>query len=293
MEPFAFLSDGTPNAPRLQCGQSLWALERLPMNAALGWTLDEKIEQMKAAGFEHLECWIQNDEAGRETAKKVRDSGLQLVFCHRPMTVYDTMQGVESAAEFGAQFVMCQPATAYHDLMEVAGIVQAGSEKAAELNLSYFVETHRNNFTETIRQTHELISAVPEIAITADFSHFVVVGEFYGWRSENALERMRPIIERVGHVHGRISNGEQVQVDVGDSQERGEGTPAGLFFDLWRECFAAWRKRANPGDVMPFTSELGPPRYAITTPDGQEISDRWQQSLVLRDIAQDAWEANA
>lgn len=72
-----------------------------------------------------------------------------------------------------------------------------------------------------------------------------------------------------------------------------EGTPVGLFFDLWRECFRAWRKRAKAGDVMPFTSELGPPRYAITTPDGREISDRWQQSLVLREIAQDAWDASA
>lgn len=114
------------------------------------------------------------------------------------------------ADKFGAKWVLCQPATAYHPLSEVVDIVRAGSQAAAERNINYFVETHRNNFTETIRQTLELVEAVPDIAITADFSHFAVVGEFYGWSGEGAIERMRPIIECVAHVHGRISNGEQV-----------------------------------------------------------------------------------
>ena len=46
-----------------------------------------------------------------------------------------------------------------------------------------------------------------------------------------------------------------------------------------------------PGDVFPFTSELGPPRYAITLPDGREFSDRWQQSLVMKQLAQQAWDS--
>ncbi|RYX85428.1 sugar phosphate isomerase/epimerase [bacterium] len=292
MQTFPFFNDGTTNAPRLQLGQSLWAMEKLPMNAAQEWTLQEKIEIIKEAGFQHVECWIKGDEQGKHIAALVRESGLQLVFCHRPMNVSDTLQAVETAADFGAQFVMCQPATAYHSLPEVASIVTAGAEKAAVVKLPYFVETHRNNFTETIPQTLELITAIPNIAITADFSHFVVVGEFYGWAAEGAVEHLRPIIERVGHVHGRISNGEQVQVDVGDGTDLSEGSPAGLFFELWRECFSSWKLRARPGDVMPFTSELGPPRYAITTPDGREFSDRWQQALVLRAIAQRAWNAS-
>ncbi len=50
-----------------------------------------------------------------------------------------------------------------------------------------------------------------------------------------------------------------------------------------------WRKGAGPGDVFPFASELGPPRYAITTPDGKEFSDRWEQSLVMKQLAEQAW----
>ncbi|MBI3923502.1 MAG: sugar phosphate isomerase/epimerase, partial [Armatimonadetes bacterium] len=50
-----------------------------------------------------------------------------------------------------------------------------------------------------------------------------------------------------------------------------------------------WLKEAGPGDVFPFTSELGPPRYAITLPDGSEFSDRWEQSLVIKRLAEQAW----
>ena len=38
--------------------------------------------------------------------------------------------------------------------------------------------------------------------------------------------------------------------------------------------------------------ELGPPRYAITLPDGKEFSDRWEQSLVMKRLAEQAWEAS-
>ena len=52
----------------------------------------------------------------------------------------------------------------------------------------------------------------------------------------------------------------------------------------------SWLSEAQPGDVFPFTSELGPPRYAITLPDGSEFSDRWQQSLVMQKLAAQAWQ---
>ena len=96
---------------------------------------------------------------------------------------------------------------------------------------------------------------------------------------------MDPVLQRVSHLHGRISNGEQAQVDVGD----GSGDTAQFFVRLWTRAMSYWRKDAGPGDVFPFTSELGPPRYAMTTLDGKEFSDRWEQSLVMKKLAEQAW----
>ncbi|HEX9997630.1 MAG TPA: sugar phosphate isomerase/epimerase [Abditibacterium sp.] len=289
MLPFANLSDHSSLAPRMRVGHTLWNLEKLPMNSPVEWTIAEKMRRVKDAGFEHIECWIGDNEHGAEVVSQVRENGLHFALGHRPLSVEDTRKTIEFAAKCDAQWVLCQPASAYHSLEEVVQIVREGAKIAADSGMCYFVETHRNNYTETIRQTLELIEAVPEIAITADFSHFVVGGEFYGWESEGAIERMRPIIERVAHVHGRISNGEQVQVDVGDGSG-GEGTPAGFFKQIWTEIFKTWRAKAKNGDIIAFSSELGPPRYAITLPDGSEFSDRWEQSLVMKKLALEAWE---
>ena len=214
-----------------------------------------------------------------------RDRGLRLSLGHRPFTLDDTKKVVEQAVRVGADYVMAQPADAFTPLSTVAKLVTEGRKIANDAGLPYFVETHRGNFTENLPQTLALIDAVPDIRITADLSHFVVVGEFYGWEDERAHERMAPVLERVSHIHGRISNGEQVQVDCGDGS-----TPWARFFvKLWSIAIKHWLDGAQPGDILPFSSELGPPRYAITTRDGNEISDRWEQGILMGNLIREAW----
>lgn len=277
-------NDGSDASPRLRVQHSLWSLGKLPMNAATEWTLAEKCAQVKAAGFEAIECWL-SDENEREHKDALDAAGLRLVLGHRPFTLNDVKQTVERALRLKADYVFAQPADAFTPLGKVAELVREGRKLANSAGLAFFVETHRNNFTENLPQTLQLIEAVPDVRFTGDLSHFVVGGEFYGWKEEGALEHMLPILERTSHLHGRISNGEAVQVDVGD----GSGETAQFFVRLWARAMHGWLKGAVPGDVFPFASELGPPRYAITLPDGSEFSDRWTQSLIMKQLAEQAW----
>jgi sugar phosphate isomerase/epimerase len=288
---FDRFNDGTQNAPRLRLGQTLWGMTELPLNAKHGgteWTLDEKFARCREAGFECVECWL-TDENEAEVKAALDRYGLKLILGHRPFSVDDVRQTVQRAVRLDADFVFAQPASAYHTLEETLQIVTEGRKIANDAGKPFFVETHRNNFTETIRQTKELLTAAPDVRITGDFSHFVVVGEFYGWPDEDAIGKMDTILQRVSHLHGRISNGEAVQVDVGD----GDNQTAQFFVQMWARAMKYWRANAQPGDVLQFSSELGPPRYAITTPDGREFSDRWQQALVLQKLAQQAWQQSA
>jgi sugar phosphate isomerase/epimerase len=286
--PILRFNDGTGAAPRLRVQHSLWSLGKLPMNADSEWTLDEKFSRVAAAGFEGVECWL-TDQNEREVADALRRHGLRLVLGHRPFMLEDVRATIDRAVRLRADFVFAQPANAFAPLKEVAALVREGRKIANDAGVPLFVETHRNNFTENLPQTLQLIEEVPDLRFTADLSHFVVVGEFYGWKDEDAVGKMAPVLERTSHMHGRISNGEAVQVDVGD----GSGQTAQFFVELWTAAMRAWRRAAGPGDVFPFASELGPPRYAMTLPDGREFSDRWEQSLVMKRLAEQAWERSA
>lgn len=277
-------NDGTGAAPRLRVHHSLWSLGRLPMNASVEWTVDEKFDRVRDAGFEAVECWL-SDENEQEHVDALGRCGLGLVLGHRPFTLDDVKTTVDRAVRLDADFVFAQPADAFTPLKDVARLCSEGCRIAAQAGKPFFVETHRNNFTENLPQTLQLIQEVPDIRFTADLSHFVVVGEFYGWEDERAVDHLMPVLERTSHMHGRVSNGESVQVHVG-----GEDGDTPLFFvRLWATAMWHWLQSAAPGDVFPFASELGPPRYAITLPNGNEFSDRWDQSLVMKRLAELAW----
>jgi len=62
-----------------------------------------------------------------------------------------------------------------------------------------------------------------------------------------------------------------------------------LFEGWWEQGFRAWRRK-NPGEAPVFLCELGPPEYAMTGADGNELSDRWAEALQLRDTARSIWD---
>ncbi|HEY0867715.1 MAG TPA: hypothetical protein VGE01_10065 [Fimbriimonas sp.] len=288
MAAFDRYNDGSSNPPRLQVQHSLWSLIGLPMNAPVEWTLEEKCAKVKGAGFEGMECWLGDADEGRH-ADALRREGLRLTLGHHPHTLEDVRATVARAKRLGADFVFAQPLTAFTPVDEAATFCREARDLANGEGVAFFVETHRNNIPESLNQALQLIEEWPEVRFTGDFSHFVVVAEFYGLEYERAVERMMPVLSRTSHLHGRISNGEAVQVDVGD----GSGETARFFVEIWSAAMREWRKGAGPGDVFPFASELGPPRYAITLPDGKEFSDRWEQSLVMKRLAEQAWALSA
>lgn len=252
------------------------------------WSLDEKFQRCAEAGFAGVECWLGDDQEA-EHLEALQRHGLGITCGHHPHTLDDVRREVARAKRLGADFLFAQPLNPYVPISDAARFCREAREIANEAGICFFVETHRNNVPESLNQALALVDAYPEIRFTGDFSHFVVVGEFYGLSYERAVERMMPVLERTSHLHGRISNGEAVQVDVGD----GSTEPARFFVEIWTSTMRAWRTQAGPGDVLPFASELGPPRYAITLPDGREFSDRWEQSLVMKRLAEEAWAASA
>ena len=101
-------------------------------------------------------------------------------------------------------------------------------------------------------------------------------------------EQVTRILARSDSFQGRVANRCQVQLPLHFPQHQ---VWIETFRDWWRRGFAAWQARASAGQDCIFLCELGPRDYAITDADGEELSDRWEEALVLKRWAQDDWAA--
>jgi hypothetical protein len=121
-----------------------------------------------------------------------------------------------------------------------------------------------------------------------DFSHWYTGQEMVYGGFEMKLAFIQPVLERVRFIHGRIANPGCIQVSVSVAPDAPEKpTYVQHFEQLWTSSFREFLHRAQPDDYICFTPELLAPRiyYARTFADKEE-SDRWQQSLILKHIAE-------
>lgn len=278
------VNDGSQNAPRLRLQYNMWAASQLPRGGT-EWTVPQRLDEIRDAGFTGFEASPATMQEADELAAMLRDRGLEIGF-HAMVTEPDELHGpIERALRMGAQYMTAQVFGSLKSLPQVVETLEAMYELVNGAGLPFFVETHRGRVTQDLRRTVRAARRLKQLRFTGDFSHYVVAGEMGGEWEPQAWAHFKVLAERCGNWHGRISNGEQVQVDIGD----GSGLMPQQFKRLWTMGFTAWLKAAQPGDVLPFCAELGPPGYSITDLDGREISDRWAQSLVIKRLAEEAW----
>ena len=273
-------------APRLKIYFSKWSLIRLPRGGK-EWALEEKLLRVKEAGFEGIETEeILEDE--QKVVELVRKHNLDLGMGSGKIltSVKEVRRGLEICKRTGARYYVIVSGSAFMGDEEVTAFVRDAIQASADMGVPLLFETHRHSLTESSYRVRKLIDRVPEIRFCGDLSHYVVGGELGGHSPEEWFQFWGPILDRCLSFQCRISNGEQVQVDVGD----GSSKLAQKWVELWSEILRRWLQKAQPGDFFPVTSELGPPPgYSIVDLKGDEISDRWQQSLVMKRLTEQAW----
>lgn len=148
------------------------------------------------------------------------------------------------------------------------------------------IETHRDCITTDLLYTLQLMNAVPGMPLCADLSHFVVAREFSWPITELVQNQIKAVLDRSIAFQGRIASREQVQLQISFEHHR---EWYDLFAKWWRYGFESWRARAASNDRLNFLCELGPKEYAMTGADGYELSDRWQEALMIKQRVQDIW----
>jgi hypothetical protein len=273
---------------KLRVFQSLWAMQQLPYTSEKEWSLEDKVRRLADGGFDGLEiAWTPTLPDGPRAIHLVKDAGLEWSVVCFPKTVEEFKPIAEEFAGTGVRHINIQPNVRPFSVREGVPYVLGWLELAREAGLRVYFETHRDRMTTGLRYTVELIDAIPSMRLVADLSHYVV-GEEFSWPvSVESHALIRRILARSSSFHGRVASREQVQIPISFPYH---SDWVDLFAGWWEEGFRRWRERATVDDELVFVTELGPPMwYAITGADGSELSDRWQEALMLKGIVRDLW----
>jgi hypothetical protein len=281
------VSDGSSDPPKLWIAMNVWGLEKIPAGSP-EWSLDEKLRRLsEAGGFDAIDRYTAADPGSMAAVEELAALTKKYGFKVGMATTIDRREQLNAAIALAKKAgtpyvdVMTGPYTLPED--EAIALLRAISERFRAEGIALALQTHRGLVTQDLLRTAKYAEAVPELRFDLDLSHYFVAGELGDELTPEGLRAFEPILERAVMMDGRVSNGEQVQIDVGPS---GENVHARRFAALWKRVMVSWLKRAKPGDVLPFRVELGPPSYAILDREGREISDRWAQTLVLRSLAE-------
>jgi hypothetical protein len=194
---------------------------------------------------------------------------------------------LDLVARLGADHVNLQPDVRPQRLEACIPLLEGWRRLGDEAGIAVHVETHRDRMTTDLFFTLQLLDCFPDLRLTADVSHYLVGREF-AWPVDQVNHAMiHRILDHSWGIHGRIASREQVQISLGFPQHQGW---VELFMGWWEYAIRSWRKRAGPDAVLTFLCELGPPPYAITGPDGAELSDRWQDALRMKDMIRALWQ---
>ena len=271
---------------QLRVLQSLWAMERRLPDVA-EWPLQTQLTMIRDAGFDGAGVRFIDPAFATEITAFLRSHGMIWQAQCYPTNVDDLKPVLELVARLGADHVNLQPNVRPYRIEDCVPLLEVWRRLADEADVAVHVETHRDRMTTDLIFTLQLLDCFPDLCLTADVSHYLVGREF-AWPVDEVNHAMiHRILDNTWGIHGRIASREQVQISLGFPQHQAW---VELFMGWWEYAIRSWRKRAKPDAVLTFLCELGPAPYAITGPDGAELSDRWEEALKMKDMVRALWQ---
>ncbi len=268
------------NEGQLRCVMNMMALNSLP-EWSVGYrpTAKERFEMVKASGFDGIQF---AEIATDEELALCRFMQLDVYGSGRVSDPKEAGAVSEQFADKGYKCATLHVGWGLEDDDEACRLVEHVFAASQRWRIPLFFETHRATICQDMWRTVQLVRRFPEMRFNADFSHWYAGQEMVYGGFESKLNFIRPVIERVAFLHGRIASPGCIQVPIL------EGAIYTKHFEkLWSESFRAFRQNEEGRSEIYFAPELlAPDIYYARAFHGREESDRWTESLGLKQMAE-------
>ena len=247
---------------------------------ALDGLAERSLEDISKAGYGGVQFAIPATTANLQSCRKLR---LEYAGSAR---VNESGETKPLAEKWTAEGFVCSTLHVGWGLEnkdDAARLIESILEASSTCRFPLYVETHRATIFQDIWRTVQFVRQFPDLRFNGDFSHWYTGQEMIYGGFENKLKFIEPVLERVRFIHGRIGTPGSIQVAI-DPGQNPEPEYITHFRQLWTACFR------HGAEI--FAPELLASKiyYARTLPDGTEESDRWEQSLILKHMAEECWE---
>jgi sugar phosphate isomerase/epimerase len=255
----------------------LWGVKHLP--------LEQVLEQIKSSGYDGAEIALDPEKDDIFTSSQlIRDFGLELLI-QLPYPkigtpdkmLEDFLSKLDVLLKLDPLMVNCHSGKDHFSFEQNLAFISSADLLSKEHGITVAHETHRGRFSFSPTVIEKYIEAVPDIKLTADFSHWCVV-------SESLLEDQQHVIDRViPHcvlIHARVGYAQGPQVPHPGAPEYSKELQQHTKW--WKQI--AEHHRGTQKQELLITCEFGPPPYMHTIPfTGQAVTSQYEMNLFMKD----------
>lgn len=269
---------------QLCCLMNLLALNTLPSDSAgPQGTFQNRLETVRAAGFAGVQF---ADPSTADELVVCRALNLRIAASGRVNSPSDADTLAEQWAGNGFECATLHAGWGLENDDEAFRLIDSILKASLRWKIPLFIETHRATICQDMWRTVQFVRHFPEMRFNGDFSHWYAGQEMVYGGFDRKFAFIQPVLERVRFLHGRISTPGCIQVTI-EADAIAAPEYVVHFRQLWTACFRAFLQDSLAGNSIYFAPELlGPGIYYARRFREREEGDRWQQSLVLKEMAE-------
>ncbi len=242
------------------------------------------IERVLAAGFDGIEMALPADPAARrDWCARIADAGLGLIAQQWETAFHPGFEAhraalatlLENACAAAPLLVNSHTGKDYYSQDQNLELIALAERIGRAHGVPIVHEIHRSRFSGHPMLLRPYLLALPELALTADLSHWCCACESL---LEDQPETLDWTLPRVRHIHARVGHAQGPQV----ADFRAPEARAALERHLgWWDRVVALRRAAG-AERLTLTPEFGPPPYTPVLPyTGAPVSQAWELNLAM------------
>ncbi len=260
----------------------LWGMENL--------AYAEAAKRVKAAGYDGMEI-AAGPEKRKEAVQVTRGNGLELIlmafgegssFPEHKKKYHDNLLDIASHKPL---FINAHTGRDYFTFEQNTELIQTAAAVEKQTGVRILHETHRARFSYSAPAIQYYLLKLPDLRLTADYSHWVNVAESY---LTDQAENVNRAIAVSDHIHCRVGQPEAPQVSDPRAPEWKDALESHA---KWWDAIRARLQKAN-APTLTVTCEFGPaPGYLPTLPyTNQPVASQWDINVFMKDYLKNRWQ---